>query len=92
MASIQFIKAPNSLRKAKIGQGPVKQDKNLLRKAEGAVAAFREDEFGWADAELARMQSAYEMLRKRGDDLASRRKLAVWQLTSGARQPATNTL
>jgi chemotaxis protein histidine kinase CheA len=58
MADVEFIQTPNTLRKAKIGSGPGKLDKNLLAEAEKAIEAFGEGFTDWLQEDLDNMEAA----------------------------------
>lgn len=76
MSAVQFIKPANSLRKAKIGSGPVKPDQKLLKKAENAVTHFRDNQQGWAERSLTAIDDVYAALRQHSDDFATLRQLS----------------
>jgi len=75
MADIQFIKPPNALRKVKVGQGEALLDPFLIRRAETAVAALRDDDGNWGTDEFDQMDEALARLEKSGNDLAGLRAL-----------------
>ena len=75
MADIQFIKPPNALRKVKVGQGEARLDPFLIRRAETAVAALRDDDGNWGTDEFDQMDEALARLEKSGNDLAGLRAL-----------------
>ena len=76
MSAVQFIKPANSLRKAKIGSGPVKPDQKLLKQAESAVAQFRDNQEGWAERSLSAIDEVFASLRQHSDDFATHRQLS----------------
>jgi hypothetical protein len=53
MSDAQFIKAPNNLRKAKVGDGPAKLDQSLLDRAEKVIENIQSTYTDWADEDLA---------------------------------------
>jgi chemotaxis protein histidine kinase CheA len=67
MSDVQLIKAPHTLRKAKVGNGPAKLDPAVLKKAEQAVAEMEKDFTGWAQEDLRDMDKALARLRDGGD-------------------------
>lgn len=58
MADAEFIQVPNTLRKAKMGSGPGKLDKNLLANAEKAIEAFGEGFSDWIQDDIDEMEVA----------------------------------
>jgi chemotaxis protein histidine kinase CheA len=58
MADAEFIQPPNTLRKAKMGSGPGKLDKNLLANAEKAIEAFGEGFSDWIQEDIDEMEAA----------------------------------
>lgn len=70
MSDVQIIKAPHSLRKAKLGNGPAKLDPEVLRKAEKAVVALEKDFTGWAQQDMDTLDAALDRLRA-GADMAA---------------------
>jgi chemotaxis protein histidine kinase CheA len=58
MADVEFIQIPNTLRKAKIGNGPGKLDKTLLANAEKAIEAFGEGFSDWIQDDIDAMEAA----------------------------------
>ncbi len=73
MADVEFIKTPNTLRKAKIGNGPGKLDKTLIAKAEEAIEAFGEGFSDWIQDDVSAMEAARQEL---SDEPTSERALA----------------
>jgi chemotaxis protein histidine kinase CheA len=67
MSEGQLIKAPHTLRKAKIGNGPAKLDPAVLKKAEQAVVEMEKDFTGWALEDLNEMEAALGRLKDGGD-------------------------
>lgn len=63
----QFIRPPNSLRKAKIGSGPAKLDAQLLARAEAAVEAMHDNYADWADEDLTVMEQRLKVIREAED-------------------------
>ena len=63
MSDVQIIKAPHTLRKAKVGNGPAKLDPDVLKKAENAIVAMEEDFAGWAQQDLDTLDAALARLR-----------------------------
>ena len=63
MSEAQFIKPPNSLRRAKIGTGPGKMDPNLIAKAEAAMAELEDDYMGWAQEDLKNLEAVLKKLQ-----------------------------
>lgn len=74
MSDVQFIKVPNTLRKAKIGSGPAKLDKKLLAGAEQAVTDMQGDFSIWVQDDLKAMDAAAETLRSGEGDREKARK------------------
>lgn len=66
MKDVQVIRPPNSLRKAKVGNGPAKLDPDLLRKAEAAVAELEEDFTRWVAVDMDALDAAVAALRRAG--------------------------
>jgi chemotaxis protein histidine kinase CheA len=58
MADVEFIQPPNTLRKAKIGNGPGKLDKTLIANAEKTIEAFGEDFSSWIQDDIDDMEAA----------------------------------
>lgn len=54
----QTITPPNPLQKAKTGNGPVKIDPNILRKAEHAVDELQSDYPSWAQKDIDGLREA----------------------------------
>jgi hypothetical protein len=67
MADVEFIRPPNTLRKAKIGNGPGKLDKTLLAKAEKAIEVFGEGFSDWIQDDIDDLEAARLRLSQ-GDD------------------------
>lgn len=63
MSDVQFIKVPNTLRKAKIGNGPAKLDKKLLAGAEQAITNMQGDFSNWVQDDLKAMDAAVAILK-----------------------------
>lgn len=68
MADAQFIKAPNNLRKAKIGNGPAKLDPAVLERAEKVIENIQSTYTDWADEELAALDAVVERLSSENSD------------------------
>jgi chemotaxis protein histidine kinase CheA len=66
MKDVQVIRPPNSLRKAKVGNGPGKLDPEALRNAEAAVAGMEKDFTLWAAADMETLDAAVAALRGAG--------------------------
>lgn len=62
MADVEFIETPNTLRKAKIGNGPGMLDKTLIAKAEEAIEAFGEGFSDWIPKDVSAMEAARQEL------------------------------
>ena len=71
MSDVQFIKAPNNLRKAKIGEGKGKLDPAVLQRAEKVVERIQSDYTEWADEDLAALEVALADLLAGKDDQAA---------------------
>jgi chemotaxis protein histidine kinase CheA len=66
---VQFIRAPNTLRKAKSGKGPGKLDPQLLARAEKAVVEMEQEYARWAGEDINLMESIIENIKQsRGKD------------------------
>lgn len=63
MSESQIIKAPNNLRKAKIGSGKAKLDASILQRAEKVVEKIQSDYTEWADEDLAALEAAMASLQ-----------------------------
>ena len=57
MSEVQIIKAPNNLRKAKMGDGKGKLDPAVLERAEKVVVKIQSDYTEWADEDLAALEN-----------------------------------
>ncbi|MBT5459161.1 MAG: hypothetical protein HOK82_21390 [Rhodospirillaceae bacterium] len=62
MSDAQFIKAPNNLRKAKIGNGPGKLDPSVLARAEKVIENIQATYTDWADEELTALDAVVARL------------------------------
>lgn len=62
MSDAQFIKVPNNLRKAKIGNGPGKLDPSLLARAEKVIENIQATYTDWADEELVALDAVVARL------------------------------
>lgn len=62
MSGAEFIKAPNSLKKAKVGSGPAKLDPALLERAEAAVQKLEVNYREWVKDDLAEIESTMRKL------------------------------
>jgi chemotaxis protein histidine kinase CheA len=71
MSDAQIINAPNSLRKAKIGEGKGKLDPAVLQHAEKVVAKFQREYTEWADEDLAALEAALAKAQAGMDDHAA---------------------
>ena len=60
---VRFIKPLNTLRKAKVGDGPGKLDTTALARAEAVVADMTTNYSEWAKEDLTRMQAAIDTIR-----------------------------
>jgi hypothetical protein len=52
----EFISPPNTLRKAKVGNGKAKLDPVLLAKADAVVDRMRQNYADWADEDLTMLE------------------------------------
>ena len=68
MSEAEYIKAPNNLRKAKIGSGKGKLDPELLQRAEKVVKKIQSDYTEWADEDLGALEAALVDLQAGADD------------------------
>lgn len=59
---VRFIKPLNTLRKAKVGDGPGKLDTTALARAEAVVADMTENYSEWAKEDLTSMQAAIDTI------------------------------
>jgi chemotaxis protein histidine kinase CheA len=58
MSDVQIIKAPNNLRKAKMGTGKAKLDPAVLQRAEKVVERIQTEYTAWADDDLGALEAA----------------------------------
>lgn len=63
MSDAEFIKAPNNLRKAKIGEGKAQLDRAVLERAEKVVEKIQSDYTDWADEDLASLEARFAELK-----------------------------
>ncbi len=68
MSESQIIKAPNYLRKAKIGSGKGKLDPAILRRAERVVEKIQREYTEWADEDLGALEATLASLQAGKDD------------------------
>ena len=71
MSDVQFIKAPNNLRKAKQGTGKAKLDPAVLQRAEEVVERIQSEYTEWADDDLGALEAALDRLQAGSDDRES---------------------
>ena len=71
MSYVEFIKAPNNLRKAKIGEGKGKLDPAIIQRAEKAVERIQRDYIEWADEDLGALEATLAKLGAGKDDQAA---------------------
>ena len=74
MADAQIIKAPNTLRKAKVGNGKAKLDPEILQRAESVVEKIKTDYTEWADDDLGALETALANLQSGSGDPAETTK------------------
>jgi hypothetical protein len=67
--AVQTITPPNPLEKAKTGDGPVKMDPNVLRKAEKAIGDLQGDYPTWAQKDIDGLREAITLARSDPDAL-----------------------
>lgn len=67
----ETFKPPNSLAKARNGNGPVTMDQNVLKRAEHAVEALREEYSGWAQKDVDALRLAVDAARADPDNAAT---------------------
>ena len=63
MSDVQIIKAPNNLRKAKMGEGKAKLDPAVLQRAEKVVERIQSEYTEWADDDLGALEAALASLQ-----------------------------
>jgi chemotaxis protein histidine kinase CheA len=68
MSDVQFIKAPNNLRKAKQGTGKAKLDPAILQRAEKVVERIQSEYTEWADEDLGALEAALNRLQAGKDE------------------------
>ena len=71
MSDVQFIKAPNNLRKAKQGTGKAKLDPAVLQRAEEVVKKIQSEYTEWAEDDLGALEAALDRLQAGTDDRES---------------------
>ncbi len=85
---VQFIRPLNTLRKAKVGDGPAKLDNAALARADAVVAEMTESYSEWAKQDLARMQAAIDTIRnnpaEQGDALGRLHTISLDMKGQGA--------
>jgi chemotaxis protein histidine kinase CheA len=59
----EFISPPNTLRKAKVGNGKAKLDPVLLAKADAVVDRMRQNYADWADEDLTMLEKTLTEIR-----------------------------
>ena len=70
MSGAEIIKAPNSLKKAKMGSGPAKLDKALLERAEAAVQKLEVNYSEWVKDDLDEIEKTLrKLIAAEGKDL-----------------------
>ncbi len=68
MSDKQIIHPPNTLKKAKIGDGPGKLDPDILKRAENAITKMADDYTKWANEDLVDLEAGLDKLRAGGTD------------------------
>ncbi len=63
MSDVQIIKAPNNLRKAKMGDGKGKLDPAILQRAEKVVEKIQKEYTEWADEDLGALEATLDNLQ-----------------------------
>lgn len=85
---VRFIKPLNTLRKAKVGDGPAKLDAVALTRAEAVVVEMTESYCEWAKEDLARLQATIDTIRdnpaEMGDALGRLRTISFDMKGQGA--------
>ena len=85
---VQFIRPLNTLRKAKIGDGPAELDTAALARADAVVAEMTQHDSEWAKEDLARMQAAIDTIRnnpaEQGDALGRLHTISLDMKGQGA--------
>ncbi len=78
---VQFIRPLNTLRKAKVGDGPAKLDIAALARADAVVAEMTGNYSEWVKEDLATMQAAIDTIRnnpaEQGDALGRLRTISL---------------
>lgn len=69
MSEKKIINPPNTLKKAKIGDGPGRLDPNILDRAEKAVSRMSEDYARWANEDLVNLEAGLDKLRSGTKDM-----------------------
>ena len=85
---VQFIRPLNTLRKAKVGDGPGKLDTEALARADAVVVQMTENYSEWAKEDLSMMQAAIDTFRDNpaepGDALGQLRTISLDMKGQGA--------
>ena len=85
---VQFIKPLNTLRRAKVGDGPAKLDTAAIARADAVVADMSGNYSEWVKEDLAGMQAVIDTIRnnpaKQGDALGRLRTISVDMKGQGA--------
>lgn len=68
MSDNEIFHPPNTLKKAKIGDGPGKLDPEILKRAENAITKMSDDYSRWANEDLVNLDAALDKLRADGTD------------------------